>query len=388
MSFIDPNDFLSAESGKDSLDSGQDSPQDSNLQQGGYLDNTNLTDSQPQDANPAISDPIKETYSMDNLGTNPYVPVDYLHGADETKDDGMDLIDRGIAYHAQELLNDPDRSSGLLIGVLKDQANLMGNPYVQNLLDRHEAIGHFNGLGEANPWKDYLVQTPDAMTLGHGMPGGYDIANAIAQSTPDNLAAAPALSPVSTQDGVKTPDTQAGYLGQDSVLGGAGIDLTNRYTPITNSTVNFISNREQGQNAPAALKIYYDDGTSDGSKGGKPTIGYGHLIKNEQELLEYSQGITQQQAEELRKQDIQEAANKVSKAVEVPLTQPQFDALTSYVYNVGHLGPNLTDKINRGDYEGAATEMNVNTQNHHYLGGLESRRQSERNLFRFGDYGN
>ena len=333
MSFIDPNDFLSAESGKDSLDSGQDSPQDSNLQQGGYLDNTNLTDSQPQDANPAISDPIKETYSMDNLGTNPYVPVDYLHGADETKDDGMDLIDRGIAYHAQELLNDPDRSSGLLIGVLKDQANLMGNPYVQNLLDRHEAIGHFNTLGEANPWKDYLVQTPDAMTLGHGMP------------QPD--PALPGQQQLPRQQDLQSE--QIIYTSQ------AGIDQIKR--------------------SEGFSSMPYPD-TS-----GNMTIGYGHKLQRQQ-ADEYRNGISQQDAEILLQQDIKNAESKVRNDIHVPMTQGQFDAAVDYTFNIGHLGPKYQNYMNSGDYDRAGYELDGNST----LKGAQDRRATERNMHWNGVY--
>ena len=85
--------------------------------------------------------------------------------------------------------------------------------------------------------------------------------------------------------------------------------------------------------------------------------------------------------------DIYSAADKVRQTVKVALTQYQFDALVSYVYHVGFLGPKLIEKLNRADYEGAANEINVNKINGKFSQELEDQRINERKLFSFGDYG-
>ena len=61
------------------------------------------------------------------------------------------------------------------------------------------------------------------------------------------------------------------------------------------------------------------------------TIGYGHTG------AEVHQGmtITQEQAEEFLMQDVQKAVQTVNSKVHTDLTQNEFDALVSFVYNLG-----------------------------------------------------
>ena len=75
-------------------------------------------------------------------------------------------------------------------------------------------------------------------------------------------------------------------------------------------------------------------------------------------------------------------------SVTVYLTQAQFDALVSYVFNTGPLegSPQLLQNLNNGDYEGAAAEMDINTSDGIYMQGLENRRIEERNIFINGIY--
>lgn len=63
----------------------------------------------------------------------------------------------------------------------------------------------------------------------------------------------------------------------------------------------------------------------------KWTIGFGHVIL----AGEYFTSITQQEAEILLRKDIVIAENCINKAVKVPVSQNQFDALVSFVFNVG-----------------------------------------------------
>lgn len=64
------------------------------------------------------------------------------------------------------------------------------------------------------------------------------------------------------------------------------------------------------------------------------TIGYGHLIpQNEWDL--YSEGITQEQADQLFTDDLEPFVNAVNTHINVQLNQHEFDALVIFVYNIG-----------------------------------------------------
>lgn len=65
---------------------------------------------------------------------------------------------------------------------------------------------------------------------------------------------------------------------------------------------------------------------------GRWTIGWGHLILGHED---FSTGITTEQAEALLTEDLHEAEAAVNRLVRVPLSQPQFDALVSFTFNLG-----------------------------------------------------
>ena len=93
--------------------------------------------------------------------------------------------------------------------------------------------------------------------------------------------------------------------------------------------------------------------------GGKLTVGYGHLIVPGDGCVAGSP-IAASQATGLLVNDLAEAELIVNKFVTVPLEQHQFDALVSFVYNLG--GTNfahstLLVKLNKGDFVGAAAEF-------------------------------
>lgn len=78
-------------------------------------------------------------------------------------------------------------------------------------------------------------------------------------------------------------------------------------------------------------------------------IGYGHRSG-----VKEGDTITREQAEEFFRQDTQWVADSIRKNITVPLTQEQFDALASLVYNVGPSGwLSVAEKINEGDLAGA-----------------------------------
>lgn len=64
---------------------------------------------------------------------------------------------------------------------------------------------------------------------------------------------------------------------------------------------------------------------------GLPTIGYGHLIKPDED---FSDGLTSKEVNDLLANDISTAENLVRNTIETPLSQNQFDALTSLAFNI------------------------------------------------------
>lgn len=88
---------------------------------------------------------------------------------------------------------------------------------------------------------------------------------------------------------------------------------------------------------------------------GRWTIGYGHTHG-----VRSGETITPEEAEDLLRKDLEDCEATVERMVKVDLTQNQFDALVSFVFNLGqgNFGSStLLRKLNRGDYEGAAEEF-------------------------------
>lgn len=112
-----------------------------------------------------------------------------------------------------------------------------------------------------------------------------------------------------------------------------------------------------------------------------PTIGYGHT-----KTAKMGMKITERGAEELLKQDLAWVEASIAKNVIVPLNQSQYDALCSFIYNLGSTNfrrSTLLDKLNSSDYEGAADEfLRWDKQGAKTLNGLTIRRKAERALFR------
>jgi len=110
------------------------------------------------------------------------------------------------------------------------------------------------------------------------------------------------------------------------------------------------------------------------------TIGYGH-IKGVSEGMT----ITQEEAEEMLRDEMAEYEGYVNKLVTAELNQNQFDAMVSWVYNLG--GGNLSSStllkvLNDGDYAGVPAQMmRWNKAGGKVLEGLTRRRQAEADLF-------
>jgi len=110
------------------------------------------------------------------------------------------------------------------------------------------------------------------------------------------------------------------------------------------------------------------------------TIGYGHT-----KTAKPGMKITNKGAEALLLHDLEWVEDVIELHVEVALTQNQYDALCSFIYNLGgtnFASSTLLRKLNKGDYQGAADQLpRWNKQKGKVLRGLTIRRKEERDLF-------
>lgn len=95
--------------------------------------------------------------------------------------------------------------------------------------------------------------------------------------------------------------------------------------------------------------------------------------------------ITQEEADDLLSEDLANAEAAVNSLVKVPLSQPQFNALVSFTFNLGKGAlqeSTLLRKLNAGDYEGAAAEFpRWCHAGNEVLPGLVKRRAAEQAMF-------
>lgn len=120
---------------------------------------------------------------------------------------------------------------------------------------------------------------------------------------------------------------------------------------------------------------------------GCPTIGYGHLIKPGED---FSNGITREQAFQLLAQDTKTAEDAVNHKVTASLTQPQFDALVDFTYNLGARALSrsiLLKNLNSGSPVVLKNFTDWNRAAGKTVPGLTRRRTEEFNLFSKGEYG-
>lgn len=113
---------------------------------------------------------------------------------------------------------------------------------------------------------------------------------------------------------------------------------------------------------------------------GVPTIGVGHTRN-----VKPGQRCSQEQADLWLTQDLDDAGAAVASLVKVPLTQEQFDALTSFVFNLGMrrlAESTLLILLNKRDYNGAAAQFSRWVRSDgQVLDGLVKRRAAEAQLF-------
>lgn len=119
--------------------------------------------------------------------------------------------------------------------------------------------------------------------------------------------------------------------------------------------------------------------------GQKLTIGYGTTRGVTEGMV-----VTHEQAIEMLERDVQVFAAAINRLVKVFLTQNQFDALVSFVYNIGEgafAKSTMLQHLNKGEYEKASEQfprwrfsMGIP------LPGLVRRRVAERALFDKAEY--
>lgn len=124
------------------------------------------------------------------------------------------------------------------------------------------------------------------------------------------------------------------------------------------------------------LEAYPDPGT-----GGEPiTIGVGHTGG-----VKLGDRITKEQAIDFLAADLDSAERAVSGAVKVPLSQKEYDALVSFVFNVGagaFRSSTLLKLLNVGDRRGAADQfLRWTKAGGRDMPGLVRRRADERKWF-------
>jgi lysozyme len=115
---------------------------------------------------------------------------------------------------------------------------------------------------------------------------------------------------------------------------------------------------------------------------GYPTIGYGHRVRIGEN---WSQGITKDQAREVLAKDLLSAERAVLRLTKVPLSDGQFDALVSFVFNLGsgcYQRSLLRQRVNREEHLDASnTFWMYRRANGKIMKGLVRRREAERILY-------
>ena len=110
------------------------------------------------------------------------------------------------------------------------------------------------------------------------------------------------------------------------------------------------------------------------------TIGYGHTKGIQPGMV-----ITEETANDMLVEELEEYENYINSMVNCPLSQNQFDALVSWVYNLGPANlqaSTLLKVLNAGDYAGVPAQiMRWNKAGGKVLEGLTRRRQAEADLF-------
>lgn len=185
------------------------------------------------------------------------------------------------------------------------------------------------------------------------------------------------------EDGIVGPNTYLAAAKLGFVGGGYSKPAANDGEPIKPPTANrvisarglaFIKSFER-----EILRVY-DDGY------GFLTAGVGHLLDAE-EKKRFKKGdpITKAQSDAWFAKDVEEHAEPVDRLVKVPLTQGQYDALVSLVFNIGGTNfakSSLLADLNSGNYRMAHARFDGWVRSNGRISkGLVRRRNEEQDLF-------
>lgn len=116
---------------------------------------------------------------------------------------------------------------------------------------------------------------------------------------------------------------------------------------------------------------------------GKQTIGYGHLIKPGES---FPDPLTLDEANDILVADLGHAEACIDAFVEVPLTQYEYDALISFIFNLGcgaFKGSTLCGLLNQKLMDSASKQFTRwNKAGGKEVAGLTRRRLAEQAMFR------
>ncbi|MGV3345292.1 lysozyme [Enterobacteriaceae bacterium LUAb1] len=141
---------------------------------------------------------------------------------------------------------------------------------------------------------------------------------------------------------------------------------------ISNNGVALIK-REEGER----LECYLDSC-------GIPTIGVGHIGVVNGKNPEKGMVITQTESTQLLIADLTWVEKTINSSVTVPITQNQYDALCSLIFNIGakaFRGSTVLRQLNMNNYTGAADAFLMWKRAGSHADILLARRQRERKLF-------
>jgi len=143
---------------------------------------------------------------------------------------------------------------------------------------------------------------------------------------------------------------------------------------ISDAGIRFLKTREGFRAQP-----YHDTG-------GVITVGYGHVVRPGEH---FDGGISELQATSLLRRDVSRAEGTIDIWVHQPLTQNQYDALVSFVFNIGmnaFIKSTMLRLLNAGKISQAAGEFErwIYDAKRHPV--LKSRREAEEKLFTKGEY--
>ncbi len=191
--------------------------------------------------------------------------------------------------------------------------------------------------------------------------------------------------------GLPKPQKDGGNNGGSGGNSGAGGGSDPQTMETSAEGVNFIKHWEDDEYAPYP---YPDAGKN-------CTIGWGHFLQKNgcsgmpNKTWYYDKDdphpLSSTQAEKWFKGDTQAAENTIKDTITVPLTQPQFDALVSYIFNAGkgkYEEKKIPELINSGNIQGAADAIGSgpNDSGGIELDKLKERRHAEEDLFLNGNY--